>query len=310
VLGATVLLVALSVTAAFAATPGQPAQEAADDAALSAHAERPYIGLVTVDLTRPIRRVLGVPDDVNGIVVVARAPGSPAAGADLQRADVAMSANDEALESPRHLERIVREVGVGGEIVLQVWRDDATHEVTLTVAAMPRPQAAPAWLREAVRFAKHHPNAIDGEIRHVDAENAIHTFEFTQGALATVTSDAITIQPKAGPAVILALNDGTVFYKNGERVRPSGLEPGERVLAVSIDGSVKAVLAAPFHQPLPDVALSAEMKERLQELKERRIERREQAREDLKQLKERMKELRESRERDDDDDDAPAGAAA
>ncbi len=83
-------------------------------------AERLGISVSRID--SQIRRMLGLEDEVEGVVITRVMPVSPAADEGLFRGDLILEANGEAIESVDELREIVSEVPDGGYLRLYVQR--------------------------------------------------------------------------------------------------------------------------------------------------------------------------------------------
>lgn len=66
---------------------------------------RPYLGVQMADLSEPVRRFLGTPSGVTGVVVRAVVPGSPADRAGIRPGDVLAALAGEPVEDYRPLQR-------------------------------------------------------------------------------------------------------------------------------------------------------------------------------------------------------------
>jgi len=83
------------------------------------------LGISVSELSTQIRRMYGIEDDVEGVVITRVMPVSPAADEGLFRGDVIKEANGETIESVGQLRDIVGEVSQGGYLRLYVQRPQA-----------------------------------------------------------------------------------------------------------------------------------------------------------------------------------------
>ncbi|HSN57328.1 MAG TPA: Do family serine endopeptidase [Candidatus Sulfomarinibacteraceae bacterium] len=80
------------------------------------------VGIDILDLSAQSRRMYGVEDDVEGVVVTRVRPVSPAADQGLVRGDVIVEANGEPVASADELQAVVDQVASGGYLRLYVFR--------------------------------------------------------------------------------------------------------------------------------------------------------------------------------------------
>jgi hypothetical protein len=339
-------ILALSLSAIGVAMAAPQAQEAEGEESSTQHQpeqEKAYLGLATTGLGDGIRAALGVPDDVDGVVVTGTVDGSPADEAGMLRGDVVTTANGDAVTGPRELQAIVNGMSPGDELVLGYWRadtDPSLHSVSITLgdrADYERPQA-PAWLTHLDRFMSAFPNAIDASFRVQDAEGNVHVYDVTPGSVLSVDAEAgsITIETRLDENATFELVDGSVVLKNGHRAELGDVEEGTRVVVLEIDDAVKAIVIGGFHhrgdidgtriesgdvdnaKPNPRKQIVTDFRNHVRELNDGRKADREANRENAEargeQLRERIAELQErlgevNDQGDDDDDDSEGDAA-
>lgn len=98
----------------------------------------PYLGVQIATLTPDLAKQnnedpnasIFLPE-VNGALIVAIVPDSPAARAGLRRGDVILQVDDQAITSADQLQRLVENSQVGQELQLQVQRGDRTQQITV-----------------------------------------------------------------------------------------------------------------------------------------------------------------------------------
>ncbi len=88
-----------------------------------------FLGVQVEELTPALRKQLGVKAE-HGAVVAEVVPNSPAAKAGLQREDVIVSANGQAVKTPAELRSAVQKAGTGKQITLRYQRGGETKEAT------------------------------------------------------------------------------------------------------------------------------------------------------------------------------------
>jgi membrane-associated protease RseP (regulator of RpoE activity) len=97
---------------------------------------RGWLGVRLMDLTPELREYFGTAKDA-GVLVGSVEADSPAAKAGVKVGDVVTAADGERIESPRDLSRAVRRKKSGDTVKLDVSRDRAKKQISVTVADRP-----------------------------------------------------------------------------------------------------------------------------------------------------------------------------
>ena len=251
VAGMAGLLTALSAGAVLAAPRSQEDPEVTTtEAAVEQHG---YLGIALAPVTDSVREALEIPEDVDGLVVRQVNPEGPAAGAGIERGDVLTAINGLPSTDIKSVRAALEGLQPGEAVTLTLYSDGALADVAVTLGEAPdrpgnkphRPQA-PRWLIQAQRLIGAYPNLLDGELRLVNDEGDVVTFNVTPGEVVTTGEDTLTIQKKDESEATFTLNEESVVLQNGERVELDALEEGSRVVVLEQDGEVKAVIASPF----------------------------------------------------------------
>ena len=95
-----------------------------------------YLGVRLIDLTPELREYFGVARDA-GVLVASVEADSPAGKAGVKAGDVVIAADGGRVDSPRDLSRAVRRKKAGDKVQLDLSRDRAKKQVTVTVAERP-----------------------------------------------------------------------------------------------------------------------------------------------------------------------------
>jgi predicted metalloprotease with PDZ domain len=95
---------------------------------------RQKLGLQPQDLTAELAALLDLSSQ-RGVLVADVAPGSPAANAGLQRGDILIKANDQALQSAADLDAAVEKVKAPAQIRLEVIRNGKPIVITVDLPA-------------------------------------------------------------------------------------------------------------------------------------------------------------------------------
>lgn len=203
-----------------------------------------YLGLQATKLTDRIRKVLELPDEVDGLVVLGTRDGSPAAEAGLRRGDVAMSFDGHTLTEPQQLRRFLNSKAPGDVIEIVYFRDGERHAVSVELGRVPQndERERPEWLKKVHVFLRAFPNAVDGSLRLLDDDGEVRTFVVMQGEVVGVGETEIAVQDKLGEGHVFPFADQTVFYARYHQIRPGVIEPGMQVAVLTVDGVLRAVV--------------------------------------------------------------------
>jgi len=259
-----VLALSLSMLGvASAAARGQDAPADTTNAETQLHPGGAYLGLEVTKLTNIIRRILGLPDEVDGLVVMGSHPGSPAAEAGLRRADVMLSIDGHVLVEPSQLKRFLNSKAPGDVVEVHYFRDDARHAVKVTLGEIPAPQPRPEWLKKLHVFLRAFPNTVDATLRLLDDDGVVKTFVVTPGTVLRISDAQIGVEDRVGETHVYDIVDDTVFYARYNRIRPGVVQPGMEVVVLTVDGTLRAVVVTGrgnTSEPTPEVdaALTAD----------------------------------------------------
>lgn len=94
---------------------------------------RGSIGVGLTNLTAALREALQM-DPERGALVQDVSPDTPAARAGVRPYDVVVAADDRRIDSDEDLIRYIASQAPGTSVSLRVWRDDATHDITVRLA--------------------------------------------------------------------------------------------------------------------------------------------------------------------------------
>jgi serine protease Do len=105
--------------------------------------ERGWIGVRIQPMSDELAESVGL-DKSRGAMVTAIDPGSPAAQAKLQLADVILRYDGHAIDRSRQLPRLVAATPPGKQVKLAVWRDGNKHEIDVKAGALNPNRPPPA----------------------------------------------------------------------------------------------------------------------------------------------------------------------
>ena len=245
------LLAALSTGAVLAAPSSQEDPEA--ETAEAAAQQHGYLGLALMPVNDSVRERLEIPEDVDGLVVRHVDPEGPAADADVAQGDVVTALNGQPTPDIESARAAFVDLQPGDVVTLTVYRNGASHDVAVTLGEAPdRPhnkphrRHAPRWISQVQQLMGAYPNLLDGELRLVNGEGEVVTFNVTPGQVVTTAESTLTVEKKDESEATFTLTEDSIVIKKGERVERDALEEGSRVVVVEQDGAVKAVIAGPF----------------------------------------------------------------
>ncbi|WP_366554556.1 Do family serine endopeptidase [Aquibaculum sediminis] len=117
------------------AVPSNLARGVMDQLVAHGRVERGRIGVSIQDLTPDLAQAFGLPG-VDGALVTAVEAGSPAAQAGLQRGDLVVAVEGEAVRNSTALRNRIGLVRVGERVDMTILRDGRQHQLQLRVAAL------------------------------------------------------------------------------------------------------------------------------------------------------------------------------
>ncbi|MBN1825254.1 MAG: PDZ domain-containing protein [Candidatus Eisenbacteria bacterium] len=199
-------------------------------AGASAEEGGPYLGVRAQRLTAPLADALGV-EGTSGVLVSEVAEGSPAAEADLQRGDVLLTWNGEAIPSPRALIRMVRDAEIGDEIAFTLIRRGESRTTRVELAEREKKGGVDKGKRgrgeRNLEKRSHHRTRIGAwlgvETRDLDADLAAY-FDLPAGSGALVVG-----VPAEGPAARAGVKGGDVIVRLGDDAVQSAADLAEAV---------------------------------------------------------------------------------
>jgi len=129
------------------AVPASTAKPVIEQLIKSGKVERGWLGVQIQPVTKDVADSLGL-EEAKGAIVAETIEDAPAAKAGIKSGDVVLSVNDRAIVDSRDLARTVAALPVGEEATLTIWRDGASLDVNVTIAAMSADNAAATEAQE------------------------------------------------------------------------------------------------------------------------------------------------------------------
>ena len=119
------------------AIPIDVAMNISNQLSTSGKVSRGRIGVLIQEVTRELAESFGLPKQT-GALVASVQKGSPAEKAGIEPRDVILKFDGKAVNSSGDLPRIVGSTKPGSKVQMQVWRNGATKELTVTVDELPQ----------------------------------------------------------------------------------------------------------------------------------------------------------------------------
>jgi serine protease Do len=140
------------------AIPTDMAKPIMDSIMTTGKVVRGWLGVSIQDLNADLAKALGV-STTRGVLVAHVEKDTPAAKGGVERGDIILKVNGEAVKTTSELRNLIAATGAGTEVKLDLLRDDKPRTVTVKLGEMPNDveTAAPA-----VGVAPGKPSTIDG----------------------------------------------------------------------------------------------------------------------------------------------------
>jgi serine protease Do len=119
------------------AIPVDVAKKIAQDLVSTGHVTRPWIGITMAELKPDLAKSLGIPENVQGIIVAQVMPGSPAAKSGFQQGDIIQRVNGTMVKTPKEIQELVRAKPLNSELSIQIMRNGQMGAVSLRTEALP-----------------------------------------------------------------------------------------------------------------------------------------------------------------------------
>jgi serine protease Do len=161
------------------------------------------LGVTIQEVSQSLAESFGLRSNA-GALVSSVEKGSPAAKAGIQPGDIILKLNDKTIGSSSELPPLVASTKPGSEIRLQVWRQGAGHEITLSVGEIPsaRPASEKAGEADKTRLGLALRPLMPDERRQTDHP------------------DGLLVENVSGPAARAGIRPGDlVLSLNGQPVR-------------------------------------------------------------------------------------------
>lgn len=194
--------------------------------------ENPWLGLRLVEAA-------------DGLTISYVIADSPADTAGLQRGDVVTAADGTAVETPQDFRDALDDKSVGDTVTLSISRDGQARDVAVTLETQPATLAPAIPLLpelEGIAADELFDHFQGGEFNYTDASGNAITVVVEAGTVASVAADTgtLTVNLNAGGTQTYTVEDSDLIGRGGDL---SGLEEGDNVTVMTVNGDVRVVLA-------------------------------------------------------------------
>jgi len=263
------LAVLMLATAGLGAWAGLSADKAKADETSQAQEGSPWLGVSLANINSKLAERLGLTRN-EGVVIVKVVSGSPAEQAGLQAKDILLKIGDTDIDTAKKAVSTVSQYKVGDVVQLIILRGDVQQTKSVTLAAAPSASVSPKsimplegcpglglsglnlpnLLKElnltGIEQGQLFGHYLGAQIQLTDKDGKKVTVEAIPGTVALVSGSTLVLTPNdttKGTSATFTVPDGTIIRKGTRAVELSALEVGDKVVVITINDQVKAVLA-------------------------------------------------------------------
>lgn len=263
------LAVLMLATASVGVWAGLATDKAKADDSSQTQVGSPWLGVSLENINSKLAQRLGLSQN-QGVVIVKVVPGSPAEQAGLKANDILLKVGSTDIDTAKTAKSTVSSYKVGDVVQLTILRSTQQQTVNVTLAAAPSASVSPESvfpLQGYPGFGLHGANLsnllkelnLEGiqqgqlfdhfkgaQINLTDKDGNPVTVQIIPGTVASVSGSTLVLTPNdttKGTAVSFNVPDGTIIRKGTGAVALSVLATGDKVVVITINDQVKAVLA-------------------------------------------------------------------
>ena len=263
------LAVLMLATARLGAWAGLATDKAKADETSQAQEGSPWLGVSLANINSKLAERLGLTRN-EGVVIVKVVSGSPAEQAGLQAKDILLKIGSTDIDTVKKAVSTLSQYKVGDVVQLIILRGDEQQTKSVTLAAAPSPSVPPKsimplqgcpglglsglnlpnLLKELnlkdIASGQLFDHYLGAQIRLTDKDGKPVTVQTIPGKVASVSGNTLVLTPNdtaKGTTVPFNVPDGTIIRKGTRAVELSALEVGDKVVVITINDQVKAVLA-------------------------------------------------------------------
>ncbi|GEM_PF-3285651 len=264
---ARTILIALALAAGLTGLGAFALSSSAQEAVVAADAQgifkqdeaSAWIGIGIANLNQKLADKLGI-TTTSGVVITNVAEGGPAHGAQLSRGDVITAVNGTAVASVADLKTALKGLKAGDTVTLSITNSSGSKSVPVTAEARPQNARGPK-IGVPGHFALPFLGTVGGIIpelkdipkgeffqhylgsqqRFKDKDGNVITVDVNPGTIASADASSINLNLNAGGQQLFSLNSEVKFMPKS--VTADSIEDGTKVVVVSVNGEVRAVMA-------------------------------------------------------------------
>jgi membrane-associated protease RseP (regulator of RpoE activity) len=259
------LAVLVLATAGLGVWAGLATDKAKADDSSQTQTSKPWMGVSLADITPKLVQQLGLTQD-KGVVIVKVVTGSPAEQAGLQAKDILLKIGDTAIDTAKTAVSTISSYKVGDTVTLTILRGTQQQTVNVTLAAAPSASVSPETVvplqgypgfglsglnlpnllkdlnLEGIEQGQLFDHYLGTQIQLTDKDGNAVTVKTIPGTVASVSDNTIVLNNNGGGTVTLTVPDDAIIRKGTGTVALSALAAGDKVVVVTINDQVKAVL--------------------------------------------------------------------
>ena len=241
---------------------------AADDSSQTQVA-KPWIGVSLSDINSKLAERLGLSQD-KGVVIIKVDSVSPAEQAGLQAKDILLKIGSADIDTVKTAKNTVSTYKVGDVVTLTIMRGTQNQTVNVTLAAAPSVSdilkenipnipvqgwsdiglSGLNWSNilkdlnlDGIEQGQLFDHYLGTQIQLTDKDGKAVTVQSIPGKVASVADNTLVITKNAGGTATFSVTDDAVIRKGNEAVKLLSLNAGDKLVVITINDQVKAVLA-------------------------------------------------------------------
>jgi hypothetical protein len=263
------LAILMLATAGLGLWAGLASDNAKADSTSQTQANTPWIGVNLSNINSKLADRLGLTQD-KGVVIINVVSGSPAEQAGLQAKDILLKIGSTDIDTVKTAKTTVSTYKIGDVVAVSILRGTQNQTVNVTLAAAPSVSEMlkdnmpmqgwsglgsyglnwPNLLKElnldGIEQGQLFDHYLGAQIQLTDKDNKPVTVQAIPGKVASVTANTLVLTPNdttKGATVSFNVPDGTIIRKGNQAVAIADLKVGDKVVVITINTEVKAVLA-------------------------------------------------------------------
>jgi len=260
------LAILMLATAGLGVWAGLATDKAKADESSQAQVAKSWIGVSLSDINSKLADKLGLTQD-KGVVIIKVVSGSPAEQAGLQTKDILLKIGSTDIDTVAKAKSIVSTYKVGDVVTLTIVRGNQNQTLNVTLAAAPSvsdklkanmpmqewpgpglyglnlPNLLKELNLEGIEQGQLFDHYLGTQIQLTDKDGKAVTVQTIPGKVASVSGATLGLNKNDSGTANLTVPDDAIIRKGKEAVKLSSLVAGDKVVIITINDQVKAVLA-------------------------------------------------------------------